>query len=179
MKAASIVNNIALVKQRMGDEPYARFVASLPPPTQALVTRRILSVEWIEADEWLPFQEQVLRDHCGGDELAFRAIVRELCAIDFNGIYRFFLKTFVSPAFVVNRAAKVWDTYVEGGQLEVKDRRDTGVTVVLSVPPVSAIYFILVQGFIEELLHIAGGKDIQVTRESPDPTRCVYTASYR
>src|SRR5262245_3794962 len=135
LKAATIANQITYLKTQLGEAAFVAMCATLPPRTRALVGRRLLAVEWIEVGDWMPFQEMLWREHCGGDELAFRRLIRQVVAIDFNGIYRFFLKTFASPAFALNRAAKVWDTYVDGGRLEVRDRTERSVNLVLDVPP--------------------------------------------
>jgi len=169
LKGATIANNIVLVRELLGEEKLRALIEMLPAETQAFFARQVLPVEWIELDHWIPFQVALLERHFGGDEEAFRAYVRETCRRDFSTVYRVVIKLIMSPEKLLDRASSMWSTYVDTGDLKVVSREKQGertrVVIRLESFPVShTVYGITLHAFVEQLIAMAGGKDVVVIR---------------
>jgi hypothetical protein len=170
IKAASIIDTIEVARELLGATAFAEMVASMPPPTRALVERRILPVEWIPIDDWMPFNQVLLERHFRGDEEGLRKLARKVCERDFNTFYKVILKLLISPDFLLERAAKLWRTYQDSGELKVvsKEVRAGRTLVRLRVERLETRYVVfgaLMQAFVEQLLHMTGARELKVQRE--------------
>jgi hypothetical protein len=169
LKAASLINTIDLAREVMGEERLNELVSTLPPETQALFARRLLAVEWVEADHWLPFQQALLYEHFEGDEMAFRAFIRKVCERDFNTFYKIIIRMILSPDSLLERTAKLWSTYCDSGRLEVASREKLAVghSVTLKLSAFKcehAVFGILLHAFVEQLLQMSGARAPEVRR---------------
>jgi hypothetical protein len=154
----------------MGEERLRELVATLPAATQALFARRLLAVEWVEADDWLPFQQAMLAEHFGGDEMAFRAFIRRVCQRDFNTFYKIIIRMILSPESLLERTAKLWSTYSDSGSLEVvsREKLSVGHRVMLRLSAFKSeheVFGILLHAFVEQLLQMSGARAPEVRRE--------------
>jgi hypothetical protein len=169
LKAASIINTIDLAREEMGEAHFNELVATLPPETQALFARRLLAVEWIEADHWLPFQQALLYEHFEGDEMTFRAFIRKVCERDFNTFYKIIIRILISPESLLERTAKLWSTYSDSGSLEVaaREKLEVGHRVTLKLSAFKSeypVFGILLHAFVEQLLQMSGARAVEVRR---------------
>ena len=169
LKAASIINNIEVARQLVGEAALADLLRELPEPTRALFARRLLALEWIEAEQWLPFQSAMLQRYFTGDETAFRAYARKVCERDFNSFYKLIIRLIVSPESLLERTAKLWSTYSDDGHLEVtaRDRLGARQRVVLKLSGFHTEHVefgVLLHAFVEQLLQMSGAHAVEVTR---------------
>ncbi len=169
LKAASIINTIELARELVGEPRFGEMLSALPPTTQALLGRRILPVEWIEADHWLPFQQALLFEHFEGDEMPFREFTRKVCERDFNTFYKLIIRMIMSPEGLLERTAKLWATYSDSGRLEVASREklEVGHRVTLKLTGFQSefsVFGILLHSFVEQLLQMSGARAVEVRR---------------
>jgi hypothetical protein len=169
LKAASIINTIDLARGIVGEPRFGEMISTLPPATQALFGRRILPVEWLEADHWLPFQQAMLYEHFEGDEMPFREFIRKVCERDFNTFYKVIIRMILSPNGLLERTAKLWSTYSDSGRLEVagREKLDVGQRVTLKLSGFQSeysVFGILLHAFVEQLLHMSGARAVEVRR---------------
>jgi hypothetical protein len=67
-------------------------------------------VAWIAVHHF-PELSRAVRTHAfGGDEKKFEEWGRQAILMDLRGIYKMFIR-FLSPQFVIERGAKLWQTY--------------------------------------------------------------------
>jgi hypothetical protein len=170
MKAASIIDNIVVAREMLGAATLAELVAKLPAETRAIYERRLLPVEWVPVDDWMPFSQTLLEFTFKGDEEPLRRMARKVCERDFNTFYKVILKILVSPDFLLERAAKLWRTYHDSGELRVisKEKRGARMHIHLRVEKLETrfpVFGPLMQGFIEQLFHMTGARDIHVERQ--------------
>jgi hypothetical protein len=169
LKAASLINTIELARSLVGEPRFGELISTLPPTTQALFGRRILPVEWIEADHWLPFQQALLYEHFDGDEMAFREFIRRVCERDFNTFYKLIIRMIMSPDGLLERSAKLWSTYSDSGSLEVsaREKLEVGHRVTLKLSGFKSefsVFGILLHAFVEKLLQLSGARAVEVRR---------------
>jgi uncharacterized protein (TIGR02265 family) len=169
IKAASVTNTIAFARQELGSQ-FDALVAELPPATRSLLQRQLLPVEWLPADDWMAFLDALLHKHFHGNEQAFLRLTHRTVERDFNTFYRMFLRLFVSPFSVIDRAAKLYSTYVEGGtiKVDVRSRGDASapaeVYLRLDVETRYEVFALSAQGVMEQLLKMSGARDLAVSR---------------
>jgi len=170
VKATSIIDTIDVARELLGPPTFAEVVGALPPATRSLIERRLLPVEWVPVDEWMPFIQALLDRGFRGDEEQLRRLARKVCERDFNTFYKVILKILISPDFLLERAAKLWRTYHDSGELKVVSREKRGgrVHILLRVERLQtqyAVFGVLMQGFIEQLFHMTGARDVRVERQ--------------
>lgn len=168
LKAASLINNIALARELLGAEALDALVATLPDETRGLFSRPLLAVEWIPVDDWLPFQTALLERSFNNDEPAFRQMVRLVCERDFSTFYKVILKL-LSPAYVVERTAKLWSTYNDSGELKItrQEKRGERTHITLRLQGYETkyrVFGIVLHGFIEQVMKMAGARELHVQR---------------
>lgn len=187
LKAASIINNIAIARELLGPAALSALLAPLPDATRALFGRRILALEWIDADEWLAFQQAMLDVHFAGDEPRMREYMHRVCERDFNTFYKIILKL-SSAKTVLSRAGKIWMTYAEPGELtiDIGKPRDgkTEVTIrLVGFETDHQVFAVLLHAFIEQLLVMTGARDLVVQRTRIEHSRnqlsCDLVARFR
>jgi hypothetical protein len=169
-KAASIIDNLVVAREMLGPSTFAAVLATVPAATRALCERRLLPVEWVPNDDWFPFTQAVLDHAYHGDEELLRRMARKVCERDFNTFYKVILKILVSPDFLLERAAKLWRTYHDSGDLRVvsKEKRGGRMHIHFRVEGLETrfpVFGALMQAFIEQLLHMTGARDIRVERQ--------------
>ncbi len=172
LKAASLINNIAIAREVLGEGKLGELLKPLPEETRALFGRRLLAVEWIDADEWLAFQQAMLDVNFGGDEARMRQLMHKVCERDFNTFYKIILKL-SSARTVLTRAPKIWMTYAEPGELQVailkeKDGVTEAMVRLIGFETNHQVFAVLLHAFIEQVLRMTGAREIDVKRTRLD-----------
>jgi hypothetical protein len=169
LKGSSIGNTIGMARELLGEERLAALVAPLPDATRALFARRVLPVEWVPLDDWLPFHVALLERHFAGDEEPYREFIRRSCERSFSTLYRVFIKLLFNPEQLVGRAAAMWSTLMDTGELRIVSREKQGertrmVLRIDHIPVSHAVWGVIIHGFVEQLVAMAGGRDIVIIR---------------
>jgi hypothetical protein len=166
-KAANVINTLAVIKETFGEGPVASLIAVMPPATRAICQRRLLAVEWVSYGDWFRFLDAVCDELLGGDEEKLFALGCKFCERDFGGVYKVFLR-FGSPAFILDRTAKVWSTYYDFAKLEATKRVQDGAKSLVRVELSGFLplrrYPILLHAFVHQTLTMSGAKGLAVTR---------------
>src|SRR5262249_10956414 len=131
--------------------------------------RRILPLEWLEADDWLPFQAAMLERHFAGSEPSFRRYMHQVCERDFNTFYKVVIRFLVSVESLLERTAKLWSSYAGSGKLEITGRGPLGARQRIQLrldgfETEHRVFGVLVHAFVEQLLAMAGAKQVEVSR---------------
>jgi hypothetical protein len=169
LKAASVIKTLDSFRGLVGEERLRELVVTLPPETQALFARRLAVAEWIEADHWLAFQQAILYEHFGGDEMSFRAFIRKVCERGFNTFYRALIRVTLSPSLLLERTSKRWSSYSDSGRLEVASREKlkVGRRITLKLSAFKseyAVFGIWLHAFVEQLVDMSGARAAEVRR---------------
>ena len=127
-KGTSVSAVLRFVTQNWGPEGLARLAEKVSPPEAAKLIR-----DSVLAGSWYPFSHFVaLLDAAetvfGGGSGTFARREGMSCAdFDLRGVYRVFVRL-TSPAFLVERAGKVWRQYYDSGELVIVESSDHEVT---------------------------------------------------
>ncbi len=92
-------------------EAWARFVAALPPDTQALVQRPPLAVEWVPFRHFMDVLRAGETTLFGGDPERFAEVGRQAIGLSLKTLYRALIRL-ASPQFIIERSARMYETYV-------------------------------------------------------------------
>jgi hypothetical protein len=138
-KAAGFNSVVAVLRDDLlGPERFATVVGKLQPETAAMIKTPPLSVQWIPSERYADLVSSALAHGFGGDEERLVEMGRRAFLHDLKTVYRVFIK-FMSPAFVVTRASKLWLTYNrDNGVLTAQPHGDRGCQV--SYEKIVAIY---------------------------------------
>ncbi len=165
-KGANCANTLALIRRQVGEVSWPAFRGRLPPSSEALTRKPIVAFDSVRLAAWIPVVEGVI-DLVGRDERRILEMAREWCDADFNGIYRFFIRL-GSASFVLGRAAQVWRTYYDVGEVTLVrlpdefGRSRAHVSLANFVPwPAFGVLF---QAFVAHIIALTGGKDLVVQR---------------
>jgi hypothetical protein len=164
-KANNFNSCIATLRRLLGDEPFARVVGELPPETRAIVEKPPLATTWIPTRHLAAVIQTVGGGVFANDEARIVEWARKAVGSDLRTVYKVFIR-FMSPAFVIERAARIWTTYthdngtmraavVDGHTCEVY-YNDLSATVV------SPLYWAWQRGTIHAAADATGVKDVRV-----------------
>jgi hypothetical protein len=166
VKGLAVNSVVTLLREEMGEAAFHGLRVHLPPESHGLLENKTLAVAWVPLATWLPFLSVVHKEVYSGDDWAFKAFARRSCARDFNLVYRMLLRL-GAPATIIEKGAQVYGKYHQGaGTYRVlerfqKEKREYAVTRLEGFPPWELERYI-VAAFIEQLLHMSAGRDVQV-----------------
>lgn len=116
IKGASLINTIGILREVLGVARFQEIVALCPPPTQNLIRRTLIAVEWVALDQWAPFVQTIFEYICRKDEHQFRRLMRAVCKRDFSTLYRSYIAQ-TSPQGVLEKSSTIWSSYFDSGSL--------------------------------------------------------------
>jgi hypothetical protein len=117
-KASGFNSSVRALKE-LYPQKFEAFVAALPPETAALLRTPPLSMSWISSRHFVALLVTALHVLFGGDPEKATEVARRAIANDLGTVYRIFIRL-ASPAFVLERAGKIYATYTRNnGRLRV------------------------------------------------------------
>ena len=107
-KAASIINNIGVARQLVGETRLGELLATLPPGHARAVRAAHPGGRMDRRRRGgSPFQTAMLQQHFASDEAAFRGYARAVASCDFNTFYKLIIRLLISPESLLERTAKL------------------------------------------------------------------------
>jgi hypothetical protein len=167
IKGSAVLDSARGIRERLGDDAYARLVAGLDDDARHLFEGDILPTSWYPLDAFVRFLEADLRESAGGDERALVARSRWLFERQLKGIYRLFVKL-GSPEFVLKRISIVHMTYYNGVHLETVSLGPG--RAVLRYTGFDARHRLIgnaIVGFYGKALELSGAKDVRAEFTTP------------
>ena len=109
-KGSGFTSAVTILRKMLPVDALEQVLASLSEETAQLVLHPPLPVAWIPVHHF-PELVRAVRAHAfGGDEVKFEEWGRQAILVDVRTIYKMFIR-FLSPQFVIERGAKLWQTY--------------------------------------------------------------------
>ena len=129
VKGSAITARVRWVRELYGEDGFRRLKAALPPEDRKVLEGRILPHEWVPFDVFVAVSVELDRLYGKGDLELCREMGRYAARVNLPTLYRIFY-TLGSPAFIVKRAARVWDVHYSSGRLdaETEKRRLNGTS---------------------------------------------------
>jgi hypothetical protein len=164
-KGTGIGSLIAVIKERLTPAQLATLEAHLPPDSLELFRRRILAVEWVPMRVQTPIGQALLDHVFNGKEEGYLELVHAASQRDLAGVYKLLIRV-MSPEGVVERASKIFHTYVDRGDMRTQPivRENGRARLLIDVvdyhdEPMS---WLSLRGYIEAPLLLTGAKHLQV-----------------
>lgn len=185
IKGASLINTIGILREVLGMNRFQEIVALCPPPTQNLIRRTLIAVEWIAIEQWAPFVELIFEHICRRDEHQFRRLMRAVCKRDFSTLYRSYIAQ-ASPQTILERSSAIWSSYFDSGSLslaaDILTQDPQQRTLELrGLETTSLVFAMIMHAYLEQLMLMTGAQNctIQRTRERHSDGRfsCDYLIS--
>ncbi|MCD4813887.1 DUF2378 family protein [bacterium] len=125
---------------------------------------------WVPVPATEKLFEQAARLLYPGDQNAYRHLGRERAKENFSGIYKSLLKI-TTIAFIIKRAAKVWEASYEKGHARVEKNKDENraIFIVEDYPEFSPVMMEVGCGYIEGVVGLSSAENIQVNKDVSDP----------
>jgi hypothetical protein len=176
-KAAGFNSSLETVRQMVGAERFARFVATLPQEARELVEKPPLPVAWIPIEKIIPVHQGVWNELFGGDrKLVFEMGRRQLHA-DMSTIYRVFIRL-LAPRFVLDRTARIWGTYTRGaGTLRLVRDEERSVDLLLEGHPAKdPLFYEYLRGSMFGIIELTrvGEPSVEIVEGGTGDGRCRY-----
>lgn len=164
-KASGFNSAVATLRQLVTPEAFQRVVAALPPETVELIEHPPLSLAWISTAHFRALVDAAVAQLFDGDESRLVEWGRRAVAHDLRTIYKVFIR-FLSPRFVIERGARLWDTYQRNfGHAEAEVDGDNGCIVRYDGLPLaytSPAFWAYQRGALHGVMDATGMKNVVV-----------------
>jgi hypothetical protein len=161
-KANNFNSCVATLRRLVGEERFVKVVAALEPETQAIVHHPPLATAWVATRHFAAVIETAGCDAFDGDEARVVDWARQSVGRDLRTVYKLFIR-FLSPSYVIERAARVWSTYTrDNGTMRaavVGERTCEVYYEGLAATVVSPLYWAWQRGTILAAADASGVKD--------------------
>lgn len=164
-KGSGFASAVATLKKMLTPEELARVLAVLSPETARLVEHPPLAVSWIPSKHFQELSQAADAQVFAGDESKLEDWGRLALLNDLKTIYKMFIR-FMSPQFVIDRGAKLWDTYTrhQGTVRAVAAGERTAEVYYMGMPAslVSPAFWAYQRGALRGAMEATGMKNITV-----------------
>ncbi len=128
-KGAGFLSATAAIKSVCTGEQWAKLLKAIAPDTAAMITSPPMPVAWIPAKHGSEIIRNAYEVAFGRrDDLLMQCAKKQLRS-DLNTIYKIFVRL-ASPQYVIERGAKLWDTYNRhNGAVVARQTSDTSAEV--------------------------------------------------
>ncbi|MFW5875224.1 MAG: hypothetical protein ACOCXM_00675 [Myxococcota bacterium] len=120
VKGAAVTSRIRYVRERFGESALGRLEQALPDKDRAYIEGRVLSSQWVPYELFIDLIVQTDALFGRGDLGLCRDMARFSAEVNLKTVYRIFFR-FGTPAFILKRAARLWDMHYDSGRLDVHD----------------------------------------------------------
>jgi hypothetical protein len=144
---------------QFGPEGVEKVLSALSPEDQAVLSKPILPISWINYGSYLNFIFTADKLLGKGDKALIRESAVYTANQHFKGLYRIFV-SLTSPQFVGRKAAQVWRLYFDVGKAEQINEGPNSAELKLSEYPDIPLHHDLSHTpFMETILAISGAKN--------------------
>lgn len=186
VKGSAVTARIRWVRELYGEPGFKRLKEALPPEHRTFLEGRILPHEWVPFELFVAVSVELDRIYGKGDLGLCREMGRYSAKVNLPTLYRIFYML-GSPAFIVKRAARVWDVHYSSGRLDAETRKNEDGTETASLKLIGfetphRAHCASVAGWGEQSVTLSGGTMLTMI-ESQCRTRgapyCEFVATWR
>ena len=161
VKGAAVKSTVAFVKQNFSTK-YDEWINSLPEGSFSILTSNISNTKWysFKYAQLIP-TDSIIDNFYSNKISGAKEIGRYSAEKGLQGIFKYFVKL-GSPNFIINKAAKVFQTYYKDSQIEVVS--STKKSVILKITEFNELDKFTearISGWMEKALEVSGCKDVK------------------
>lgn len=186
VKGSTVTARIRWVRELYGEPGVKRLKEALAPEHRTFLQGRILPHEWVPFELFVAVCVELDRIYGKGDLELCREMGRYSAKVNLPTLYRIFY-ALGSPAFIMKRAARVWDIHYSSGRLDPEIVKNTDGTETVSLKLIGfetphRAHCLSVAGWVEESVTLSGGRVLAMLepqcRMRGDPN-CEIAATWR
>lgn len=136
---------------------------NLPPEYATRFRSPVLATETVPVHMLNRFTEEAAKARSEPVETFARRAGREAAGDAIKGIYRFFALVMTPPA-LLSKAAQMWSSLYNRGELRVDEQTDKGARIRLTNFPSEAAGCARVTGWMERMAELTGAKNVRVVQ---------------
>lgn len=165
VKGTAVQSSMRYVRERFGEQALSGLLAALPPGDGASF-EGVLPSSWYPMNAFLRFMQEAERQLGAQEQEIVRNMGRASCDYGVTGVYRIFFKV-GSPEFIISRAARVFSSYYDSGELRVVESRDGRAVAELRGLQDGAPQFCeRIYGWMQRTLELAGARNLRSSHSS-------------
>ena len=168
VKGTAVVASVRYVRERFGDEALARVLERLPAEESRVLGGGILASAWYPMPLFLDFMQEVERQLAAQEPQVIRRMGRASAEYGITGVYKIFFKL-GSPEFIIGRAARVFGSYYDTGEIVVVESRAGRAVLDLGGFAGAPQFCERILGWMEKTVEMAGAKKLR-----SDHPHCVH-----
>ena len=162
VKGSAVAATYNWVVKNHGETGWNKILSLLGRKERKPVTGRILVGRWYPFETFVALLRAIDDTYGKGDNKLLVTLGKFSCEDGLSTVYRFFYKI-GSPNFIISRAAKVWSSYYDPGDMKVKKNEKGHAIVELRNWPIPRKeHCVRVKGWIIRAIEMSGGKEVQV-----------------
>ncbi len=120
VKGTAVQSSLRYVRERFGDESLGRVLAALPAEDRRALEGGVLASSWYDVATFLRFMVEAERQLGAQEKDVVRRMGRASCDYGITTVYKVFFKI-GSPEFIIGRAARVFSSYYDTGELRIAE----------------------------------------------------------
>ena len=166
IKGTVLLDTIAAIKKRAGEEELAKIVGRLNGEARDIFEKPIHLTNWYPLDAFVEFLEADVQETAGGNREVLVTRAEKVIEAQMRGIYKIFVKL-GSPAFVITRIAAVHATYFRGVEIIPEVEGHTAIIKYIGFQKHHDILEFTIIGFFRKALEISGAKHVAMKFSIP------------
>jgi len=168
VKGTAVDSSLRYVRERFGEDTLAGILAAFPEADRAALGQGVLPSSWYPMDAFLHFMQEAERQVGPQEPDLARRMGRASSEHSLKGVYKVFFKV-GSPEFIIARAAPVFASYYDTGEMTVVEHEPGHAVVELTAFAGARQFCERVHGWMERTLELAGARDVRLAH-----TACVH-----
>ena len=161
VKGTAVQSSLRYVRERFGEDSLARVIEALPETDRKAFGHGVLASSWYGMDAFLRFMQEAERQLRAQEPDVIRRMGRASCEYGVTGVYKIFFKV-GSPEFIISRAARVFSSYYDSGELRIAESGTKRVVAELAGLEGGATQFCeRIYGWMQRTLELAGAKNLR------------------
>ncbi len=161
VKGTALQSSLRYVRERFGEAAVHGVLGKLPPGHVEILRGTILASSWYPLAALLAFMTEAERQLAPQEPDLLFQMGKASCDHGVTGVYKVFFKV-GSPEFVVSRAARVFSSYYDSGELRVVESRDGYAAVEIGgLEPVAPQLCARFYGWMHRTLELAGARNLR------------------
>jgi uncharacterized protein (TIGR02265 family) len=166
VKGTAVQSSLRYVRERFGEPALEAVVAALPESDRRSLGHGVLASSWYPMETFLRFMQEAERQLGSREKDLVRMMGRASCEYGVTGVYRVFFKV-GSPEFIISRAARVFSSYYDSGELRIAESGPRRAVAELDGLEGGAPQFCeRIFGWMQRTLEMAGAKNLRSAHTS-------------
>lgn len=166
VKGTAIRASVRFLQERFGPTGTGAVLDRLEAEDRDMVTSGLLDSVWYPMPLLLRLMQAAVEIHGSSQPELPRQMGRASAESGVRGVYKVFFKV-GSPQFIISRAARVFGSYYDEGEIRVVESRPGRAVLDLTGFEGSSEFCQRILGWMEKTMEMAGAKDLV-----PDHSQC-------